>query len=519
MARTIIALGLALLMAVVAIQPAQARWLQAETANFRIYSEGSEAQLRKFAVMLEDYDQVLRMMTGGTAQPAPAKLDIYLVSGTGQLRIIRPVVQSVAGFYMARWGSIAAFAIRRDGIGLGGEDVLLHEYAHHFMMQYYPVAYPVWYVEGFAEFMMTANLTDSSIEVGRFNLNRAYWLTSKTWLPMERVLDGDLMGLSADQLPLFYAQSWLVVHWAFRTPGKQAALHRYLAARAKGEDGATAFQREMGMDYKAFARELRRYAGGKLTYVRFTRPSEREAVSVAITPLPPAADELLLPRAAIRLGPDRARGAILLEQVRREAVRYPADPFAMSVLAAAELDFGSRSAGTELLDKLIAGGARDGETLFLRGYAELVAARRLEGEARAPYYLKSRKWFARAFRANPNYVPALMAYVESRSLQPMDDNTLNVLLRAQALAPQVDIIRFDATIALLRKKQFDAAAGMIEPLAANPHGGRPARFARDLLARARERHVAEEDLAMPAEDDLPDEGRNGQRTKRAWTPS
>ena len=43
-----------------------------------------------------------------------------------------------------------------DGV-FTGQLVLFHEYAHHFMLQYAPAAYPAWYVEGFAEVVSTAS--------------------------------------------------------------------------------------------------------------------------------------------------------------------------------------------------------------------------------------------------------------------------------------------------------------------------------------------------------------------------
>ena len=56
------------------------------------------------------------------------------------------VGETVAGFYAARDEDIFAVALR----GGMGDDVLLHEYAHHFMMQNFASTYPAWFVEGFA---------------------------------------------------------------------------------------------------------------------------------------------------------------------------------------------------------------------------------------------------------------------------------------------------------------------------------------------------------------------------------
>lgn len=489
----IVCLGI---VALVAPAAARANWLEAETPHFRLYSDGREEPLRKFAAMVEDYDQVLRMMTKTTAPISPVKLDIYLVKSNADLRKVRPVGSDVAGFYSANPGYIAAFALRSDTVGLGGDEVLFHEYAHHFMWQYYPAAYPAWFVEGFAEFMMTANITDKVIEVGRFNPNRAYWLVAGSWLPIGKVLDGDTTSLKRDQMAMFYSQSWLIVHWGFSSPERSDALQRYLNARARGEDGPTAFQREMGMDYAAFERELKKYVrAGKIKYLRFGRASDRETIPVKLRPLSASANSLLLPRAAVLLGMPEERGAAILPSIRREAARYPGDSFAKWTLAAYEMDFGDVRVGSALVDELIAGGMADAETLFLRGYGDLVAARDADDDEKTrAYHLAARKWFAKAFRANENYFPALWGYVEARSLDPMEENTLSVLLKAQQLAPQVESLRLQAAVALMRKKEFTYAARMIQPLAADPHGGGAAEYARHLLTKARNGQFVEADL-------------------------
>ena len=59
----------AALTACVAATSAQARWLKAESPLFVIYSEGGEKELRNYTQRLEEYDGLLRTMTGTTAAP------------------------------------------------------------------------------------------------------------------------------------------------------------------------------------------------------------------------------------------------------------------------------------------------------------------------------------------------------------------------------------------------------------------------------------------------------------------
>jgi hypothetical protein len=174
-------LALSLLMLWLAPAQANAEWLRAESANFVVYSEGGEADLVSRVRQLEEFDRLLRMMTGTSAPPSPNKLAIYMVRGGGQLDRILGGTTGLGGFYAASPDGIVAAVDqgwREDW--MTHEEVLLHEYAHHFMLQYFPGSYPAWYVEGFAEYLATVRFTDDMLEIGRFNPARASWLADRS---------------------------------------------------------------------------------------------------------------------------------------------------------------------------------------------------------------------------------------------------------------------------------------------------------------------------------------------------
>ncbi len=112
---------------------AAARWHEARSPNFIVYRDGSEAELRQSAALLEDYDRLLRRLTGTSAPPSPAALKVYLVGSAGKLRQIANLPEGAAGrLYGAGGRNGDVRGARRPRPGLGGEEVLLHEYAHHF---------------------------------------------------------------------------------------------------------------------------------------------------------------------------------------------------------------------------------------------------------------------------------------------------------------------------------------------------------------------------------------------------
>jgi hypothetical protein len=487
--------------------PALAEWRRAESPNFIVYSEASEAELRRQVTQLEDFDHLLRALTGTLRAPAPAnKLDIYMVRGTNGLRIVSPgMSRSVGGFYTARPSGTAAFVDTTVSTGAnpsegGTLQVLFHEYAHHFMLQYFPTAYPGWYIEGFAEFMAYTRIDGAVIEYGGIGTGRAPWLTQLEWLDFDRMMFASER-LRNEQILQFYAQSWLTVHYLFRDPQRRAALGRYLTAYGNGETSPQAFETAFGMRPGRLQAEVQRYAGsGQIPVTRITRTSASSPPPITVARLPASAEDLLLLQAGLRIGVGREQEAAYLALIRREAGRHAADPFAQRVLAHAEAIYGDGAAPDRLLTALLAAAPADAELLYLRGLRHRTAARAGNDAEQAR---QAGLWFARAHRADRNHYPTLYAFSQVRRGTDAyeSENNTNILLLAHQLAPQVAPITLDTAALLMNRGQFDQAQALLLPLTADPHSRRIAEAARGLLTKARAHEAAGNDSFERTEDE------------------
>ena len=466
--------------------PAAAEWRRAESPNFIVYSEGSESRLRERILLLEDFDRLLRNETSVTAPPAQNKLHVYILEDGSDLRAVRPMGTGVAGFYAATPHGVAAFV--DASAEAGGNEILFHEYAHHFMWQYAPAAYPLWYSEGFAEYFSTARFTSRTISIGNRSEGRGYSLVLSDWLPAERILFGDMRRLSLEDRAQFYAQSWLMVHYFFSTPQRQAALRNYLTSVLRDGPSPEAFEAATGIAPDDMQSELRRYVGrGRITYVTYPRGSLQSPPPVTISRLPLAADDLILIEAALRIGLRDETQAATLERARAAAARHPSDPYAQRVLAHAEAVYGDAAAADRLLGGLLATTPADAELLYLRGMRHLRAAQ--EGEDWETHAAEARRWFTQAHAADGNHFQTLYGFVRSLQGSPelAAENTSNVMLLAHSLAPQVAEIRMNAAALLMNRGQFEPAEALLQPLAAMAHDASTAEAARRLLEQARAR--------------------------------
>jgi tetratricopeptide (TPR) repeat protein len=475
---------------------AKAEWLRAESPNFIVYSEGREARVRQQVAQLEEFDALLRMLTATTAPPSANKLNVCFVRGTTGLRTVANVGSLVAGFYTTSPEGIVAVVDEAENRGENNNQILFHEYAHHFMLQYHPAAYPKWYVEGFAEYVMTARILPDRIEFGGFNQERSDWLSDRdNWVPFERILfEGD-RPLSAEDSVRYYAQSWLLVHYLVRDAQRRTQLRAYLAALNRGQDPREAFTAAFGMEASQLGRVLRAYLRD-MTFTRGRRTAAASLPNIRITSLPASADEVLTAQAAIRVGVSETRQEELLRRVRRAAARYR-DPFSKRVLAHAEILYGTPAAAEPLLEELLAAAPADAELLYLRGLRHLMAGRAAAGATRAGEFRRAQSWFVRAHRADPNHFPTLFRSAESLTTDRrfISENTQNILMLATHLAPQVSEIRLSAAQLLLMRDQFDDAETLLLPLAGATHNSGSAAAAKELLALARRRErPSREDL-------------------------
>lgn len=483
MIRSLAAILAALAALLLAPAPAMAKWLKAETARFVVYGQGDAEGVREYAEKLEIYDAVLRQAHGlDPMETPPRKLDVYLVPTRAGLQRVAPGVRdNTVGFYTATRGDIFVMAIRSGD----PDTVVLHEYAHHFMLQYFPASYPAWLIEGYAEYYSSARVTMDKVSIGMPNDLRAGWVLDSDWLPIDQVLGRSGRDMSPEDSARFYAQSWALAHYFLADPARRKQLTGYLAAVSGGRDPLQAMPEATGMDLPAFEKTVRAYARGRLNWTTYAREGFPKP-SATVSELPPSADELLLPYLTMRHGMPRERGAALVaDTLRPAAAKYPGDRFAELVLAYGEMWYADEAAGEGLLQGLLARDARDADALQLLGVIRVNQAAGASGPEKARLRQEAQKFLARSHAARSNDYRTLLYYAMARRGEEgwPTDNTLNIITLAYDLAPQVTNVRMLYAEMLIARKQWALARVVLQPTANNPHGGTAALQARGLLIK------------------------------------
>ena len=154
---------------------------------------------------------------------------------------------------------------RRGGLA---RHIALHEYTHHIVGAYTELDYPLWYNEGFANYLATFTYKDGTFRVGDPHDPYAYSLRQKNWMPMTVVLGtmdkypfnvGDTSKIGQKTQAQFYAQTWLATHYLRNEEKYDGKLTDYVGRLNKGERNFPAFKAAMGVSPEEFETELKAY--------------------------------------------------------------------------------------------------------------------------------------------------------------------------------------------------------------------------------------------------------------------
>ncbi len=463
---------------------AQAEWHEAQSDHFIVYADDKAANVARFAERLERFDKTLRFLTKASATPIapPNRVAVY-VSGDMSSIARLAGASNVAGFYIPRAGGSVAFVPKRAGDGgregIDEEQVLFHEYTHHFMLSNWAdAAFPAWFVEGFAEFFATTRFRpDGTIEVARPPMYRARSFANGVPVSAQALLTGDPARIERDAL---YAGGWLLTHMLILDPARRGQLDRYITAVAAGQTNAKAA--EAFGDLRQLDRDFARYVRTGLRYMTIPAASI-PAATVRVRALRPGEAAMMPLVIRSKRGVNRKAALALLPLVQRAAAPYPNDAAVQVELAEAEFDAGNNAAAEAAARRAVAADPKSIDGHVYIGRARMAAARAAKN-ADPQLWRDIRRSFLAANAIEADDPEPLMLFYQSFNIpgQTPNANARDALLRAHLLGPQDRGLRMQAARVLLETDRGAEARRALGPVAYAPHGGAAATFAAELIA-------------------------------------
>lgn len=470
--------------------PAAAEWYEASSEHFVIYADDKAADIRKFSENLERYHSAMVFVTGRKSDtPSPSnRVVIYVVGGQRAMRSLSGD-RKIGGFYIPRAGGSRAFVqdIRNQQNGYPDFStiILLHEYAHHFLLSSSRFAKPRWYDEGAAEFFASASFDiDGSVWVGRPAQHRAGDLAFADPVHVRELFDPALYEQKKVKgYDTFYGKSWLLFHYLFFTEERRSQVNTYLANLANGMEQRAAGEGAFG-DLDRLEKDLKSYLRQSRMAALKLSPDKLSIAPVTLRKLTAGEGAMMPLQIRSQRGVDAEEAAVLLAEARAVAAKYPEDPGVLTALAEAEFDAGNDAEAIAAADKAIALDPSRANAYVQKGYALFRQASKAEGDARKSAFNAAIKPFV-ALNALENDHPLPLIYFYraqvARGMAP-NENARAALERAAVLAPFDKSLQIQAGIMLLGEGNIAYARSILAPVAANPHGGWAAAKAKQLLA-------------------------------------
>jgi FimV-like protein len=183
-------------------------WLEVSSPHFVIVSALAKERTVELARELESFRGAAQvvMNVAGIEERIPTTVYVlpYRVEKLG-------FKKSIAGFFMPQMRANYAAVIPVSG---RLDETIKHEYVHFLVRNRDGVGYPPWLDEGFAEVLQTMTTRGRTIEYGKPIRERYQWLYNGQWMPFAQLLEiRDVADLDRADTPMFYAQSWLLMHY------------------------------------------------------------------------------------------------------------------------------------------------------------------------------------------------------------------------------------------------------------------------------------------------------------------
>ncbi|WP_348631908.1 DUF1570 domain-containing protein [Pontixanthobacter sp. CEM42] len=470
------------------VSPAHAKWHEAQSDHFVIYADDSEKDVRRFAEMLEQYHASMEFITGRKVEK-PSPSNRVVIFAAGSQRDIRKLAGTkskyIAGFYVPRAGGSKAFVqdIRlTNGYPDFSTVVLLHEYAHHFLISTSRFAMPRWMSEGAAEFFAASSFNrDGSVQVGRPALHRANELAFADDVSVYELLDSELYEKNkGKKYDAFYGRSWLLYHFLTFDDERKGQLSVYWQQVASGVPSMEAAEAVFG-DLDELEKQLKRYLKQRRMFNYRLQPEWLEFGEVSIRRLSEGEAKMMPIRMRSQRGVNAEQAAEVVVDARKVAEKYPGDAGVLTALAEAEYDSGNDAAAIAAADAAIAIDPAKGNAYVQKGYALFRMAEDADDLEAA--YQAAMKPFSALNRIENDHPLPLIYYYRSyvqRGEAPPEQAKL-ALEKAAMLAPFDHSLWMNVGLMQAREGKIALAQQSLAPLAGNPHGGSQAAAAKRLI--------------------------------------
>jgi hypothetical protein len=340
-------------------------------------------------------------------------------------------------------------------------------YAQHYLLTYFPAAYPRWYLDGFGEIFGTMeSRADGVIEYGRAPEGLRKTLEFFGPYSIDRLVDGSYLEPGGRRIRWSPYHAWAIAHLLFLSEEWQDPLNRYLAAVARG--ASTEEARAALGDTAKLQALIGGYRGRKIPYEQLTYPAERIPAPL-IRQL--TRSEAAYVKGKLELGARMEETAedreSWLRTLRDNAAQFPEDLELQLLLAEAECRSGNNGWCIAAADRVLAVAPQRPAALAWKGVGTARQAVAGPADQRRAGLKAARALMVRANRGDPEAVVPLLAYYRSfsESGEKPSDAAARGLIKASEAVPSATVTRLMLGEEYARRGNAPATRQTLRPVA------------------------------------------------------
>ena len=460
--------GMSLAM-VLGANPAQARWIEAESAHFTLVGDVPEAVMRRRVERLERFDAVMRQIVPNATQ---TRLPVMLVDSVEDVRRLmnNPNGSVLAFFAPSPFGVFAVSPVQTTASGqINAETVLFHEYVHHMLLSTLDDPMPRWMSEGMAELFMNSRLEeDGAITIGLGNSVRAYSLTRLGRWDVERLFNSDRDPPSVRDVDQLYAKGWLVLHYLLMSGKRPGEFAKFTAALKAGHSQMDAARAAFG-DLGKLETELEFYRQRKeLPALRVAAAQLNESKDVVFRTLDEGEAQIMPHRLQSMVGVTPKTAPVVVAAARPVAARFADNAFVQRALAEMEYDARNYDLADAAINRALAADPNYVDALCIKG---LLVGARAKRDGNPALWREARSWILKANRLSPDTALPFVLYFDSfaaAGARP-PQSAVDGLMRAIMLQPTYQDLRVKVALHLIATGDAVKAREVLAPVALSPH--------------------------------------------------
>jgi tetratricopeptide (TPR) repeat protein len=464
---------LGLLLVVAATAYAKDKWTSVRSRNFLLVGNASDKDIRRVGIRLEQFREVVARSFSNLNVKTAVPTTVIVFKDDESYRPFKPN-ENTAGFFQA--GTEVNYITLKMLGDVREQDpftIIFHEYTH-LLVRNTKGRVPLWLDEGLAEFYSTFSITgDQSVVVGRPIARHVELLRQNNLLPLKMLFKVDQKSAYYNETgkqSIFYAEAWALVHFLMLGTNGQpmAQMTKFLDLLSQDVPLEDALQQAYGKTADGIEAQLRSYVqrdryptnrgslDSKVIYDHETQSAEiSEAEGFAYL------GDLLLKN-------NRAESEDFLQ---RALSLEPNLPMANASLGLLRVRQGKPAEARQSLQRALASSSQNYLIHYYYAYA-LSREGNQDMDAVMGFTPGSatlmREHLRQAIELRPDFLESytLLAFVNLVTETDLDE-TIQVLRKVLASAPDRNDIVFMLAQIYVRKQEFASARDLIKVLQSN----------------------------------------------------